>query len=104
MHIYTETARVVAHLAVGPRQPDGSIDPVETQFWELYYGQLPFVESTGENSVAAAMNSFCVARFGPQNCSRDPNTKMRTPGTLPDLAIKISEIASKEIRRKWEQK
>jgi hypothetical protein len=37
-----ETARVLAHLG---STPDVEKEKDEAQFWELYYGELPFVES-----------------------------------------------------------
>jgi hypothetical protein len=85
LELYVEAARVTARISqeVGPGFPDASKIDGETltRFWELYYGQLVFVESEGKDSVAAKMNAFCAYVFGPDKCSKDPGNKVGTTPT-----------------------
>jgi len=102
--IYLDAARVLAHLAASPNVEK---QRTEARFWELYWGELAFVESqtadekVGEPSVEHLMVTFCEAYFDPGRCStanagRDSRTGQRTP--IEAAAIELALQASKEIR------
>jgi ribosomal protein L14E/L6E/L27E len=113
LNLYLDAARVLAHLAASP-----SIDKEKTEarFWELYWGELAFVESTtaeekqgGPPSVERLMVVFCHQYF--QNdpsgrCSKEdvggPGGIMKVSTTGEKQAIDMARQASKEIRAQWE--
>ena len=108
LELYVEAAQVAAHIAeeVGTTSSPDAASKVDkdtaTRFWELYYGQLVFVESRGDNnSIAAKMNVFCEAVFGKNRCSKDALDKV---GITADeqLAITLANTASAEIKSKWQ--
>ena len=96
--LYLDAARVVAHLAATPGQER---EKVEARFWELYWGELAFVESS---VVASWMSSFCQKHFEPTKCSTPRPTGPQEATTLQGAAIGMSHAASKEIRDRWESK
>ena len=68
--LYLDAARVLAHLA---NSPDVDRATTEARFWELYWGELAFVESRTEDekenkdvgkSVESLMVNFCREFFG----------------------------------------
>ena len=110
--LYLDAARVVAHLASSP-----SVDQekMEARFWELYWGELAFVESRTEDeenggpkpSVERLMVQFCQQYFSPARCRRGGNAgsqgavKARI-NVGEAAAIDLARGASKEIRDQWE--
>jgi hypothetical protein len=100
LSLYLEASRVVAHLAATPTIEK---DAYEARFWELYWGELAFVESTtgdenmgGPNpSVERLMVNFCHQVF-PGQCSKGPSVGSTA------AAIELARQASKEIRHEWE--
>jgi hypothetical protein len=65
--LYLDAARVLAHLAAAPNVDK---EKMEARFWELYWGELAFVESQTKNlngdtppSVEELMVRFCHAYF-----------------------------------------
>jgi hypothetical protein len=74
----------------------------ELRFWELYWGQLPFVES---QEVVGHMVSFCQGYFakGPELLRCTPN-KIEAPGLrLQETAKNLAEQACKEVRGVWDR-
>jgi Tfp pilus assembly protein PilE len=118
LSLYLDASRVLAHLAA---TPDVNKDATEARFWELYWGELAFVESTVSEeerkgpkpSVERLMVLFCHQYFTPQRCvkggSGGPDPKSATgsvklmgaPGEIE--AIDLARHASKEIRDEWEK-
>src|SRR5262245_55239660 len=101
--LYLDAARVLARLA---NSPDDDVErpSTEARFWELYWGELAFVESRtkdetmdGPKSVESLMVKFCHEFFGAQDmrCS-SPNDKVAA-------AIKTARRASKEVRKQWKK-
>jgi hypothetical protein len=111
--LYLDAARVVAHLASSPTVDR---EKTEARFWELYWGELAFVESRtveegtgGPNpSVERLMVQFCHLYFSPERCaggtpeSRGP-VKLQTNPADARAAIELAHGASKEIRDQWER-
>jgi hypothetical protein len=112
--LYLEAARVLAHLA---SRSDVNKEQTEARFWELYWGELAFVESTtaGESqqenrpSVERLMVEFCHEYFPPGECAPADDTsdasgaeKTRT-SSIEKAAINMARQASKEIRDRWER-
>jgi hypothetical protein len=92
LSLYLDASRVVAHLA---KQPTGrEKEELEARFWELYWGELAFVES---NDIELLMVSFCKEYFkgSPECQSNSASTE------LPGSAISIAQRASEEIRNRW---
>ncbi|MCK1354635.1 hypothetical protein IVB56_27195 [Bradyrhizobium sp. CW7] len=118
LSLYLDASRVLAHLAA---TPDINKDATEARFWELYWGELAFVESSVSEeerggprpSVEGLMVQFCHRYFDPQRCvkagsggpdsqSTSGSTKMvGAPGQME--AIDLARNASKEIRDEWEK-
>jgi hypothetical protein len=107
LELYLEAAQVVAHLAATPREKWGDY---EARFWQLYWGELAFVESmtaaeglkTADGSIGpkpsveSLMVDFCNHTF-PNRCST-------TDKLLAEkAAIELARHASEEIRKKWEK-
>jgi hypothetical protein len=128
LNLYLDAARVLAHLATSP-----SVDQEknEARFWELYWGELAFVESKTEEegkigpegkvgpspSVERFMVQFCHQYFSssPERCSAkapsDPVKVSTTPiektaiekAAIEKAAIEMARGASDEIRAQWEE-
>ncbi len=99
LDLYLDAARVVAHLATSPDSPDRAA--TEARFWELYWGELAFVESRATDSgdkpsVESLMVEFCHQYFDPARCG---SAGRPTVGA----AFNLSHLASDEIRRQWEE-
>jgi hypothetical protein len=107
LELYVEAAQVAARIAeeIGTTSGADAVSKIDrdtvVRFWELYYGQLVFVESSGvNNSVATKMNDFCVAVFEKEKCSKSADYKDGIT-TLEKLAITLANTASAEIKNKW---
>lgn len=108
LNLYLDAARVLAHLASSP-----SVDKEnsEARFWELYWGELAFVESRTEEersrsspSVERLMVQFCHQYFTPDRCTTGVGgggaaKDSRTP--TERAAIEMARGASQEIRNQW---
>jgi hypothetical protein len=88
-------------------------ESTEARFWELYWGELAFVESRTENetqggppAVERLMVDFCHKYFEPGRCAKSDGAsgavKERT-NSAEEAAINMARQASKEIREQWEQ-
>lgn len=117
LNLYLDAARVLAHLAA---TPDVDREKTEARFWELYWGELAFVESRtiDENkggpspAVERLMVEFCQTYFQPLRCSRvtlavvnEASMPERTSiyrAAVTEAAIKMARQASDEIRQQWE--
>jgi hypothetical protein len=108
--LYLDAARVLAHLAASP---DVDKEKTEARFWELYWGELAFVESefkdeaSGQNkpSVERLMVEFCHTYFSPEKCTAQggpggAQKSQRTP--IEAAAIEMAHQASREIRDRAE--
>jgi hypothetical protein len=105
--LYLEAARVVAHLSA---TPDFEKEKTEARFWELYYGELAFVESKTANEARIAedgrlgpspaiehlMVAFCEAKFG-NGCHGDD----KSGAEAARQALALAAQASAEIRSDW---
>ena len=118
LNLYLDASRVLAHLAAAP---DVDKDATEARFWELYWGELAFVESTVSDeerggpkpSVERLMVLFCHQYFTPQRCVKGgsggpgPNSAsgiIKLTGAPGEVeAIDLARHASKEIRDEWEK-
>jgi hypothetical protein len=109
LDLYIETSKVLAHLSM---TPDVEFEKYKARFWELYWGELAFVESTtaaettgGPNpSVERLMVQFCHQMFSDEclkQQSADGSSKMRNAPAAA-AAIGFARQASKEIRQEWE--
>jgi type II secretory pathway pseudopilin PulG len=105
LNLYLDTARVLAHLASSP-----SVDKEKTEarFWELYWGELAFVESLtkdektgGPVSVERLMVRFCRTYFSNDQCASSNNPPQSPPGSV-NAAIEMSRGASKEVHDQWD--
>ena len=91
LNLYLDAARVLAHLASNSPVDQ---DKAEARFWELYWGELAFVESP---AVKGLMVDYCKAKFGEDKCAHS-----KTPQTEPEkAAIDMATKASAEIRTRW---
>jgi hypothetical protein len=99
LNLYIEAGKVAADLAKLPRGPGLERAKAEQRFWELYWGELPFVEShyavRGELSIEARMVRLCEAIFDKKEC------QPRTAVSLEACAIRLSILASNEIQEHW---
>ena len=102
LSIYVDATRVVAHLAASPTVDK---EANEARFWELYWGDLAFVESP---AVEGLMVTFCHAYFDdPARCE----TAIPNPDEVAkhralrkeNIAIDLAREASKEIAERWAQ-
>jgi hypothetical protein len=90
---YTDAARVLAHLAAAP--DSSSKAETETQFWELFWGELPFVES---NDIKQLMERFCNNHF--QNrpeqaqCSKSTGGIIQTAKEMSEKACRLGPAIS----------
>ena len=88
--LYLDAARVLAHLAASPNWEQYS---TEARFWELYWGELAFVEL---DKVESLMVKFCTKYFDPARCyASDDLSKTK--------ALNMATKASKEVRKRWEK-
>jgi hypothetical protein len=93
--LYLEASRVSARLAATPKGPERS--ELEARFWELYWGELAFVESTGTaGSVEKLMVHVCHQLFKNEQCHTYSNS---ATGSV----MLLSHIASREIKEAWHQ-
>lgn len=93
LDIYAEAARVSARLASIP-ESDPAYPAVVGRFWELYWGDLSFVESS---DVAARMVNICrtyVSARNPQRCTTRDEAGQ-------GLAIDLARQAAQEIKARW---
>jgi hypothetical protein len=99
--LYLEASRIVAHLAA---MPDVEREKHEIRFWELYWGELAFVESRVQDAASSAgqsptveqlMVEFCERHFGRDRCHA------ASSGSSVPAAINLSRQASDEIRVRW---
>ena len=112
--LYLDASRVAAHLAA---TPDLDREKNEARFWELYWGELAFVESRKTDeanggptpSVETLMIDFCHTYFSPSSrchtktaVDEHPVEKDST-NTREKAAIDLAHQASKEIRMRWEE-
>jgi hypothetical protein len=107
--LYLDAARVLAHLAA---TPDVDKEQTEARFWELYWGELAFVESqfkdeqTGSSpSVERLMVQFCHVYFSPGKCTTidgPGGSQMQSRTAIEAAAIEMAHQASKEIRLRAE--
>ena len=89
--LYLDAARVVANLAT---LPEGTERQKAVQrFWELYWGELAFVES---NSVEGMMRNYCDQIFDVSHCDH-----LQSPNPRLGDALNFSHLASQEIRQHW---
>jgi hypothetical protein len=112
LDLYLDAARVLAHLATSPGV---DTERTETRFWELYWGELAFVESTAADedtggprpSVERLMVAFCQQYFGDERCSDQAGAAGAAPPKTARQgkrqAIEMARQASKEIRDRWER-
>jgi hypothetical protein len=107
LSLYLDAARVLAHLATSPNLKK---EATEARFWELYWGELPFVESRaseevpgGPPSVERLMVKFCEEYFiNESGCTKgkDLNAKIPERSTpLEAAAIYMARRSSEEILR-----
>jgi hypothetical protein len=89
LNLYLEATRIVAILAANPSDPNFTAK--EARFWELYWGELAFVES---KAIEEGMVKFCEMHFGPERCHAGRNPKL-------SHALDFSRLASKEIQQRW---
>lgn len=92
LDLYLEAARVAAHLAAVPASPEH--DALEARFWELYWGQLAFVESS---EVATGMVRVCERYVSSENTSRCHADESSPSGA----AIALARLGSEEIKTRW---
>jgi len=91
--LYLDAARVAAHLTASPNSSDRA--QTETRFWELYWGELAFVESTGDkSSIETLMVAVCERVFSKDRCHQNMDTPIGT-------AMLLSHGASSEIQQTW---
>jgi hypothetical protein len=110
--LYLDSARVLAHLAAAPSLER---EKTEARFWELYWGELAFVES---KHIEELMVAFCEKLFAPEDknlneqdknlneqlakkrkaCHTAKSKDPLKPDTLEAAAINMSRDASEEIR------
>jgi hypothetical protein len=91
--LYLDASRVVAHLARRPTGPEK--EALEARYWELYWGELAFVESP---EVERLMVSFCKEYFGDElECHSGPEGAE----DLPKVAIDLARQTSGEVRGRW---
>ena len=93
---------VAAHLAANPATPER--EKLVARFWELYWGELAFVESRSgasegppNQSIEALMVEVCktyVSAAEPEKCHA-------TNASL-GAALALSHRASDEIQKAWD--
>jgi hypothetical protein len=96
---------VVARLAATPVGVAGMTDS-EAKFWELYWGELAFFESS---EIKTLMEEFCTLAFSEARCSGQPTSSSnatltnsaQTRAAMNLKAIAIAQRASQEIKKDW---
>jgi hypothetical protein len=103
LDLYLDAARVTAHLAASPPSDPKELESLKARFWELYWGQLAFVESrvdgTGR-SVETHMVEICesyVSPDKPEKCHSRSDPKL-------GAAIHLAYAASEEVKARWTPK
>jgi hypothetical protein len=93
LELYLDASRVAAHLAAVPAD-DSEHEALLARFWELYWGQLAFVESP---DVEAKMVKVCELYV-----SRDDTSRCHA-GTGSNLgaAIELARVGSEEVKARW---
>jgi hypothetical protein len=98
LSLYLDAARVLAHLAANPSSTEKT--KMETRFWELYWGELAFVETqtnepgVAQPSIEGLMVRFCHQYFGVAKCHASDNPNLVN-------ALLLSHQASREIKDRW---
>jgi hypothetical protein len=88
--LYAEAGRVIAHLSMAPNVDK---DKTEAEFWELFWGQLPLIESP---EVTRLMEQFCTIAFGSRiECSKAEHNEM------VESAKQVATAAKAEIQQRW---
>jgi type II secretory pathway pseudopilin PulG len=109
LNLYLEAARVLAHLV---STPDYEKERTEARFWELYWGELAFVESlqaeerkNGPLSVERLMVQFCKQYFAAERCVQKPflSSGPSSVDLAQPHALNLARHASAEVREKWEK-
>jgi hypothetical protein len=95
LNLYLEAARVVARLSL-PNDEHRAEN--EARFWELYWGELPFVE---DSKTREKIIAFCKIRFSNQSCGDNRNQKDTGQNTEAQASIDLSLTASCQIRKRW---
>ena len=92
LSLYVDAARVLAHLST---TPDTNRAEYEARFWELYWGELPFVENV---EVREKMATFCNKAFGEAKCGGNDKSPL---DEKTKAAIDMSQTASCQVRSRW---
>jgi hypothetical protein len=104
LDLYLESARVTARLAAMKKDDPGYQETVN-RFWELYWGELAFVESRPQDrekfadgkSVEELMVGICREYVSPDN----PGKCTSTENSPQARAIALAHHESEEIRSRW---
>jgi hypothetical protein len=91
--MYLEVSKIIADLATLPEGDERK--KAEQRFWELYWGELTFVESRmdgpkGEKSVEGMMIKFCEQVYGNERCHSALSADKRLAAAV-DFALKASD-------------
>jgi hypothetical protein len=92
LQIYTDTARVLAGLSSNASEGK---EEAKRRFWELYLGELPFVES---DPVKGWMVEFC------QHHRDQIGGDCNKGAEAAHDAVCMAKVASAEVRRAWAEK
>jgi hypothetical protein len=93
LDLYLEAARVAAHLAAVPAN-DPEHDALLARFWELYWGQLAFVESSDVETKMVQVCERYVSRDDTSRCHAGDDS---TAGA----AIALARVGSAEVKARW---
>jgi hypothetical protein len=93
--LYLEASKIIADLATLPEGDERK--KAEQRFWELYWGELTFVESRmdgveGEKSVEGMMVKFCEQVYPKEKCHSALSNDARLVA-----AVNFAHKASDEI-------
>jgi hypothetical protein len=91
LNLYLEASKVVSDLATLVEGDERK--KAEQRFWELYWGELAFVESS---VIEGMMRSYCDKLFDASKCDHQLSPNPR----LGD-ALNFSHQARDEIRGQW---
>jgi hypothetical protein len=100
LNFYADAVKVVAHLATEVEDDKAKADGSFARFWELYWGELPLVESP---EVRTRMIAFCATRFSSSGLCGTGQDK-KTGDERVSAAIAISDAAKCEVKKRWEGK
>ena len=92
LNLYLDAARVAADMAKLPAGHEKQ--KTEQRFWELYWGELAFVESP---VIEDRMVKLCNAVFKDEKQCSHPKGDV----SLDSCAIRLSHLASEEIQERW---